>query len=389
MPSFHCQYLWLNNTLQSGLTIETSSNGIITEIRSASAAEPLIPGLTIPGMVNTHCHLELSHLQGRIPKGGGMISFLQEILRFKQEYPFSALAQKKAMHAMLKNGIIAVGDISNASNSFELKKECNSLYTHTFIELLGLNPDFSEGIFQSGTDLLNLARDNYQLPASLTPHAFYSVSPILLEKIQNESNLMSIHLMESTTERELFADRTGSFIDFFRQLGILDYLPDYRYGFIEQVLTKLLSRSLAKKILWVHNTFLLPEQILILTENFLNSYFCLCPLSNLYINQALPPVNSFDWRRVTLGTDSLASNDTLSILAEIQCLKSHFPSLKLEWLLNAATINGAKFLGVDHRAGELCVGKTPGIINIFPFDVARDIFPPEAQTKVLMPAYIA
>jgi cytosine/adenosine deaminase-related metal-dependent hydrolase len=387
MPSFHCEYLWLNNTLQSGLTIETNSEGIITEIRSASTSEILIPGLTIPGMVNTHCHLELSHLQGCIPKGVGMISFLQEILRLRRQIPFFSLAQQNAMQVTFQNGIVAVGDISNTEDSLELKKQFPALYTHTFIELIGLNPCFSEDIFQKGADLLAIAQKRYQLSASLTPHAFYSVSSALFEKIQQASSLMSIHLMESVAERELFENRSGGFIDFFEQLKVVDYLPNYCGQPIDQVIVGLLSLSPAKKILWVHNTFLLSQQIQNLAENFPNSYFCLCPLSNLYINRALPPVNDLDWRRVTLGTDSLASNDTLSILAEIQCLKSHFPSLGVGQLLRAATINGAEFLGIAHRAGELSVGKAPGIINIFPFDIARETFPPHAQTKVLVPAY--
>ncbi|MCS6905569.1 MAG: amidohydrolase family protein, partial [Bacteroidia bacterium] len=304
MPVFHCEYIWLNFQIQKEYTLNVNEKGIIVDICSGAGNVELLPGLTIPGLVNTHCHLELSHLQGKIELGEGMTSFLGKIIELKKQIPYSAYAQKRAMEEMLRNGIVAVADVSNEGNSFILKKQFPNLYVHTFIELLGLNPQKVEQVIQRGIELLQLATAYYELSASLTPHAFYSVSIPLLQAIHRISDYMSIHLMESFAEQELFATRTGDFINFFSQLGLGEYVEDYRVGLIEKIIPQILDSN--KKILWVHNTVLRPSQIQLLAEVFPKSYFCLCPLSNLYINQILPPAEIFDWDRVTLGTDSLA-----------------------------------------------------------------------------------
>ena len=91
-------------------------------------------------------------------------------------------------------------------------------------------------------------------------------------------------------------------------------------------------------------------------------YWCLCPNANLYINAALPDLELFDPSRVVLGTDSLASNHQLSILAEMRALRGHFPGITTERLLGWATFNGAKALQLDDILGSFERGKKPGLV---------------------------
>ncbi len=95
-------------------------------------------------------------------------------------------------------------------------------------------------------------------------------------------------------------------------------------------------------------------------------FFCLCPNANLYISGLMPDVNKFTRHNcnIVLGTDSLASNDQLSILEEIKTLHRHFPLLQLKDLLQWATINGAHALGIDKSFGSFEKGKKPGVVLI-------------------------
>ena len=95
-------------------------------------------------------------------------------------------------------------------------------------------------------------------------------------------------------------------------------------------------------------------------------YFCLCPNANVYISNKLPDINLFvrNQCNIVLGTDSLASNDQLSILEEINTLQKAYPDLSLSEMLKWATSNGAKALKIDDKYGSFEKGKTPGVVLI-------------------------
>jgi cytosine/adenosine deaminase-related metal-dependent hydrolase len=135
----------------------------------------------------------------------------------------------------------------------------------------------------------------------------------------------------------------------------------------------------AQNILLVHNTFTGEEDVKFIrntnrhgSENVDNSqqvsctYFCICVNANLYIENALPPVELFRKYNcnLVLGTDSLASNWSLDIMSEICSIRKHFPAIPLEELLRWATLNGARALTMDEELGSFEQGKSPGIILI-------------------------
>ena len=115
--------------------------------------------------------------------------------------------------------------------------------------------------------------------------------------------------------------------------------------------------------MFVHNTFTTAEELKKTSEDFQNVFWCACPKANMYIENRLPDYNN--WLQITdkvcIGTDSLASNNTLSILDEMKTIQSNFPEIKTETLINWATINGAKFLEIDSQFGSIEIGKQPGI----------------------------
>ena len=95
-------------------------------------------------------------------------------------------------------------------------------------------------------------------------------------------------------------------------------------------------------------------------------YFCLCPNANEYIGNPLPNVDllrKYD-AAIVVGTDSLASNHQLSILAELQTLRNHYPHIEIIELLQWATLNGARALELDDAIGSFEAGKKPGVLVI-------------------------
>jgi cytosine/adenosine deaminase-related metal-dependent hydrolase len=101
-----------------------------------------------------------------------------------------------------------------------------------------------------------------------------------------------------------------------------------------------------------------------------NVYWTVCPLSNIFIHNAMPPIplmraNSLD---IMLGTDSLSSNDDLDMVKEMVCLHQNFPEVQMAEILTWATLNGARFLKKDGVMGSLEAGKKPGIVRISNID---------------------
>ena len=307
-------------------------------------------GALCPGFINTHCHLELSHLQGELASKTGLPHFINsigQIRKASQRRKDDAL--KLADSQMYNNGIVAVADISNTADSFSSKAN-SAIYYYTFIELFSSNPHKAEEVFERGLKLSELCNT----PNSLTPHANYSVSLPLFEKIRhhNKGEIISIHSQETSEEDTMFLNGNGKLLS---QLTAKDFFK-YTGKTALQSTLPLLPES---PILLVHNTFTKKEDMTEAISNFDKLYWCTCPKANLYIENQLPNYQQFIDAQVkmTIGTDSLASNDTLSILEEMKTIQSY---VSLDLLMEWACKNGAEFLGLD-ALGTLKKGKMPGI----------------------------
>ncbi|RYE27880.1 MAG: amidohydrolase, partial [Sphingobacteriaceae bacterium] len=139
-----------------------------------------------------------------------------------------------------------------------------------------------------------------------------------------------------------------------------------------------------QNVLMVHNTFTSMKDVYFIRRFDKKINWCFCPEANLYIENALPKVNIFTHHgfNITLGTDSLASNTKLCMLNEMRVLQQHFPELTLDCLVEWATLNGAKFLGIEDEKGSIEVGKTPGL-NLLT-DLDRLKITPETKVQKLI-----
>lgn len=356
--------------LEKGEVLITDHLGKILDIVPETEAGDdvrKVEGILSPGLINCHCHLELSHMKGIIPKHLGMTGFLRTVVQkrgFARELIQESI--RKAEEEMLQNGIVAVGDISNTLDTLESKSNRRLHYVN-FVEALG----FNEARAEVTMDFCRQIRGEFQsrtgFDSVIVPHAPYTISTRLFELIEQESagKILSIHNQESWAEEEFMVSGTGGFRDLFLdlQMDISGYTGRgknsllFSYPYLDSSLRTLL----------VHNVTTSKEDIDQLAPSDLRKfYWCLCVNANLYINQLLPPVDLFrdNECNIVLGTDSLASNDTLSILDEMKTLVQAYPFIPLKEILSWATINGAIALHAEETFGSFEKGKKPGVVQL-------------------------
>ena len=205
-----------------------------------------------------------------------------------------------------------------------------------------------------------------QFPTSIVPHAPYSVSQNLWHLIKPffKNKTACIHNQETSFEDDLFLSSSGDFMRMFEtmKLDTSFYEPSGK----SSVQTYFQHLQQAAHIILVHNTFTNEEDVKFIQEHrkMDTISFCLCPNANQYIEQSMPPVELFRRHRcrIVLGTDSLASNYSLSIVDEMKTIQKTFPSIPIHELLTWATINGAKALQMDDELGSFEQGKKPGVV---------------------------
>jgi cytosine/adenosine deaminase-related metal-dependent hydrolase len=229
-----------------------------------------IEGILCPGFINTHCHLELSYLKNKIPKNTGMVDFILAVLQGRNT-ALDIIVQsiKDAETEMIINGIVAVGDICNTTNTIAQKLQTNLHYTN-FIELSGFSPNAAQQRFAEGKKIQQQFFQHY-LNATLVPHAPYSVSNNLFALIQNENPLITtMHYNESHAEKEFMHYGTGDFQRLYKTIEL-----DISYWAIEKNKHFKFPNALQSNIL-VHNVVTSDEDIVAQKNTATQTSICIC-----------------------------------------------------------------------------------------------------------------
>ena len=308
-------------------------------------------GALCAGFVNAHSHIELSYLRGAIERGSGFAGFARQIGAVRGNFTLEEREQalRAADAAMWAQGVNAVADIANGATSMPMKAQSPIRYT-TFGEVFGLN-----------STLEPMAALKAEWPeVILTPHSTYSLQEGLfrqtVEAEQKADAPLSIHFMESEAEAALYRGE-GSLNDWYTRMGwkcdFLDYGSPTR-RIIESV-------PATRRVLLVHNCYVGREDVEQLLGHFGDRVsWVVCPASNDFISGIKPPIDLLREMgcRICIGSDSLASNDRLSIIGEMK----YFMDIPLRELLTWATRNGAEALGLQAELGDVEVGRRSGIV---------------------------
>ncbi|NCI45148.1 amidohydrolase family protein [Sediminibacterium soli] len=352
----------------SGFVLITDGKGTVADLVPASQAGEDIQqlgGILLPGLINCHCHLELSHMKGLIPEKTGLVDFVFRVVterHFSEEAILDAI--RLAEDDMIDAGIVAVGDICNNMHTLAQKQQARMAY-YNFTEVSGWLPEAAEARFERAQETA-AAFEHGLLPGnrtSLSPHAPYSVSEQLWQLMQPgfAGKTITIHNQETPFEDELFTSGQGDFSRMYQmmKLDTSFFTPPGKTS-LQCYLHKLQT---AGQVLLVHNTFTGEADIAWAASVPVAANWCLCVNANQYIEQSLPPVQLLRryGARIVIGTDSLASNHSLSVLDELKTIHRHFPGIPVEELLGWATYNGALALQLQSAYGSFEKGKTPGI----------------------------
>jgi cytosine/adenosine deaminase-related metal-dependent hydrolase len=375
---FKADYLFTGKeTADHDSVLITTPEGMVQDIVPAAEAGSDVayyPGWLTPGFINCHCHLELSHLRGVLPEGTGLVDFLSSVIRRRGgDNGNAAEAMAAAEQEMLDKGIVAVGDICNTTDSLPVKTKGRMEYRN-FIEAIGFIDQGAQMRFAGSKAVFDQFEAVFPGKNAIVPHAPYSVSPTLFRMITGHpaARLLSMHNQETGEENDFFLTGKGDFLRLYELLGVdVSFFQGTGKRSLESVLPYFHKDQ---SLILVHNVATTAADLLdIQAQQGPSLYFCLCPNANRYISGRLPDVELLRRSGVmlVLGTDSLASNHQLDIVAEMKTLQEHFPQVETATLLEWATVNGAEALGLGSVLGSFGKGTRPGVVSISNVDRGR------------------
>lgn len=391
MKRFSAQYIFTNNgpPLKRGI-VSVNDDGTIAGVENSGGnltereSVEFHNGIIIPGFVNCHCHLELSHMKDLIHPKKGLGEFLRDFHDKREEGTENMLySLAKADNELYENGVVVCADICNTRHTFDIKKKSRIKYIN-LLEVFGIDPEKADCRMDEIMKLYKIACD-YRIPSWLVPHSAYSLSlPLFrLLKAATESNrVTSVHFMEAESERSFLRFNDGPLMDSYRESelvpDVLETVEDHDAAILDEI-------TQSGNLILVHNTFA-DRTTIKKVKKRQNLYWCLCPNSNLYIEDQVPPVDLLieEGCRIVTGTDSLAANDRLSILEELKTLHLYYPWVPLQELIRWATLNGATALGEHNRFGSIKRGKKPGLLLLQDVDLPKLQLLPESRVTRLI-----
>jgi cytosine/adenosine deaminase-related metal-dependent hydrolase len=322
----------------------------------------------LPGLVNAHTHLDLSDLQGKVPPGPDFTGWLRAVIRHRRQRSEEETAQavRAGLREAVSFGTTLVGDIAGGGSSWNLLSAA-PLRAVVFYELLGLPRSRARKAWADARAWLNGHKGTPTCKPGLSPHAPYSVRAALFRIAGQFGRArgmpLAVHLAESLDEIELVAHQSGPFVGFLSEMGAWD--PN---GLVRDVDSLLKTYQDNPNLLLVHANYLGPGSSLPR-----GAAVVYCPRTHAAFGHPPHPVEDFlaAGRRVALGTDGLASNPDLNLLAEARFLHERHPAISAAAIIRMATLSGAEALGWEHETGSLTPGKSADLV-VVPLEGGRD-----------------
>jgi cytosine/adenosine deaminase-related metal-dependent hydrolase len=310
----------------------------------------------LPGLVNAHSHLELTGLGGRITAFTSFADWLRQLVRLRREWTpedYMASAHRGARDCLV-SGTTLVGDISASGQSLPALR-CRRLRSVVFEETLGLAPERAVPAVAEIERRVQKPLPNALGLSGVSPHAPYTVSGELYRLASRFARELQIpiatHVAESSEELEFLGSGQGAMRDFLSEVGALPsgWTPPglHPVEYLDSL------EVLESSPLLSHCNYLDPDAISRIQKSRCSIVYC--PRSHAYFGHTAHPVRQLldSGINVALGTDSLASNSSLSVLDEMRYVFEARKDLKTEEILRMATLNGASALGFGGVLGRL------------------------------------
>jgi cytosine/adenosine deaminase-related metal-dependent hydrolase len=321
----------------------------------------------VPGLVNAHTHLDLSGARGLIPPTDPdhFTDWLRGVIAYRRSRTSEQVQAdtRAGLAECLRSGTTLLGDITSGGASHPAVSTAATRAV-LFWEVIGLSQErysaaWEEFAIKAGVGWTD---DPALYPATRlcrwaeSPHAPYSVNN---EYARGQLWLSggAIHLAESPAELELLATKSGPFVPFLQELGVWNPA-----ALTAEVRDFVVSRPGARSpVLYVHCNYLPAD-----APFAPNQSVVYCPRTHAAFGHPPHPFREFLARgvRVCLGTDSLASNPDLDILAEARFVRSRYPDFPGDQLLRMVTLAGAEALGWADECGSLEAGKSADLVAV-------------------------
>lgn len=335
--------------------------------KHAGAALERIRGVVFPGLVNAHTHIELSAMRGRVAGGRGFVAWVDSLIAQRPEVGVEEQSEAidAAVLELARTGTVAVGEVTNtlAAVGPLARRGIGGCIFH---EVFGQDRAFVLRRVEGLRDELDErwptwpSRDLTYAPA---PHTLYTTHEdavrALLEGAKRYGTLTSLHLAEHAPERRAIEQGDGPVPEWL--LARTKQKPEWPrvplFDYAERI------GALSPMVLLVHLTEARADELARIAAK--GAPVVLCPRSNLHIEMKLPPLLAVRGAGIeaALGTDSLASNASLDVLAEAKAFADRFPAVPAWELLEMATWNGARALGRTDL-GRIAKGARPGVVAI-------------------------
>jgi cytosine/adenosine deaminase-related metal-dependent hydrolase len=358
------------------------------EVKACGPAADLLPhhagvqvervhGVVFPGLVNAHTHVELSAYRGKVAGGRGFVDWVDHFIALRGETTADEEAEgiARGVAELETSCTAAIGDITNTLAAVHPLARAG-IAGCVFHEVFGVHRDHViarvEGLKAELEERVG-PWPTWELAYAPAPHTIYTTHPdavrALIGSAHTHGARTSVHLAEHPAERRAIENGDGPSVEWIRlrARGGLDWpkVPLFDYAASLGVL--------APHVLLVHLTSAREDELRRVAAS--GASVVLCPRSNLYIEAQLPPLLAIREAGIlpALGTDSLASNASLDVLAEARALHDRFPSVSPRELVAMATWNGARALGREDL-GRIAKGARPGIALVLGAekDVADD-----------------
>jgi aminodeoxyfutalosine deaminase len=345
--------------------------GLASEVLPRHAGAPVdrIRGVLMPGLVNAHAHVELSGLRGKVAGGSGFVPWLDRMMgiRATEQPEEDSAAIEQAAAELESFGTAAIGDVTNTlSTAHALARHgIGGIVFHEIARLDSARAFARLAEMKNEFEACEMDWPGPDLVYALAPHTVYTTHPdavrAVLAMARDRGVKTTVHLAEHPAERTFLLEGRGPFFDFALKMGFaIDGFPVPHKGPVDHASDLGL---LAPDVLLVHLTDIRARELDAVVSS--GAHVVLCPRSNLFIEVKLPPLVEMlnAGLMPALGTDSLASNLSLDVLAEAKALADRFPSVPKGVLTDMATAAGARALGRSDL-GRLAKGLRPGILAV-------------------------
>ncbi|MCH7925000.1 MAG: amidohydrolase family protein [Planctomycetes bacterium] len=342
-------------------------NGRIVEVGRAAdisgdASIDYADAVICPAFVNAHTHLELSNLHGRVPPSPDFTDWLRRLVEAKSVEPPTKeqiqSAVEEGIEQSLAAGVTTVGDITHvpAWTRESLAQSAIRAVSYGEVIAIGTRRNLLDQRLSAAADR---SWETARLRIGISPHAPYTVEPDGLracaERAAEQKAPLCMHLAETADEERFTGERTGTLADYLRDLGVWDdAIPLAGCG-----PTELADRTgvLGATTVVAHANYVSDGDITLLAKS--GASVAYCPRTHdafghprhRFRDMLQAGVN------VCVGTDSLASNPSLSVLDELRFLRRARPDVAAEELLAMGTLHGARGLGFADEIGSITIGK--------------------------------